>query len=42
VGDKIKKNEMDRAYGTYGEEENCIQGFVRKTKGKTPLGTPKT
>jgi hypothetical protein len=25
---------MDRPYGTYGEEEMCIQGFGGKTWGK--------
>ena len=27
TGDQIKKNEMGRAYGTYGREERCIYGF---------------
>ena len=26
-GDNIKKNEMDRACGTYGGKERCIQGL---------------
>jgi hypothetical protein len=26
-GDKIEKNEMGGAYGTYGVEERCILGF---------------
>jgi hypothetical protein len=30
-GDQIKKNEMGWAYGTYGEEERCIQGFGGET-----------
>ena len=27
-GGPIKKNEMGRACGTYGEEDKCIQGVV--------------
>ena len=27
AGDKIEKNEMGRACGTYGEREKCAQGF---------------
>jgi hypothetical protein len=27
LGDQIKKNEMDRAYGTFGGQERCIHGF---------------
>jgi hypothetical protein len=30
-GDQIKKNEMDRACGTYGEEERCTKGFGGET-----------
>jgi hypothetical protein len=26
-GDQIKKNEIGRAFGTYGRHERCIQGF---------------
>ena len=27
TGDQIKKNEMGRAYSTYGRQERCIYGF---------------
>jgi hypothetical protein len=26
-GDEIKKNEIEGAYGTYGGEKRCIEGF---------------
>jgi len=29
--DRNKKNEMGRAYGSYGGEERCIQGYGGKT-----------
>ena len=29
--DQIEKNEMGRAYNTYGGEERCIQDFGRET-----------
>jgi hypothetical protein len=29
--DQIKKTEMGRTYGTYGEEERCTQGFSGET-----------
>ena len=28
LGDNIKDHEMDRAHGTSGREEKCVQGFV--------------
>jgi hypothetical protein len=31
AGDKIEKNEMDRACGTYGGGERCVQGFGGET-----------
>jgi hypothetical protein len=31
LGDKIKKNEMDRTCSAYGEEERRIEGFDGKT-----------
>jgi len=31
LGDKIKKNEMGRAFGMYAGEERCIQGFGGET-----------
>jgi len=30
-GDQNKKNEMGKAYGSYGGEELCIQGYGGKT-----------
>jgi len=39
-GDHIKKNEMSRAFGTYGGEERCVQGFVGEPEGKRKLGRP--
>jgi hypothetical protein len=30
----VKKTEMGRACGTYGEEERCIQGFSGEIWGK--------
>jgi hypothetical protein len=31
LGDQIKKNEMGRAFGTYGGQERCIEDFGGKT-----------
>jgi len=36
----IKKNEMGRAGGMYGEKR-CRQGFVGESEGKRPLGRPR-
>jgi hypothetical protein len=33
-GDKIKKNEMDRACGSDWGGERCVQGFGGQTLGK--------
>jgi hypothetical protein len=30
-GNKIKKSEIGRAYGTYGRKEKCIQVFGGET-----------
>jgi hypothetical protein len=30
-GDQVKKAEMGRTCGTYGEEKRCIQGFSGET-----------
>jgi len=30
-GDQDEKNVMGGTCGTYGDEESCIQGFVRET-----------
>ena len=38
AGDKIEKNEMGGACGTYGGRERCAQG---KREGKRPLGRPR-
>ena len=38
AGDKIKKNEMDGAYGAYGEGEKRVQGFGGKTWRKETTG----
>jgi hypothetical protein len=32
---------MDWAYGTYGEEEKCLQVFGRGSEGKRQLGKPR-
>jgi hypothetical protein len=40
-GDQIEKNEMGGSCSTYGGEERCIQGLVRKPEGKRPLGRPR-
>jgi hypothetical protein len=31
LGDQINMNEMGGAYGTYGRQDSCIQGFGRWT-----------
>jgi hypothetical protein len=35
---QIEKNEMGEQYGTYRGQEKCIQGLLRRPKGKKPLG----
>ena len=42
AGDKIEKNEMGRACGTYGGRERCGQGFGGETSGKETIGETKT
>jgi hypothetical protein len=37
LGDRIKKNEMGGACGTYGGEERCIQGYAGETWGKETI-----
>jgi len=40
--EKSERNEMDRACGTYGREEICIQrAYVRQSVRKRPFGKPK-
>jgi hypothetical protein len=31
---------MGEQYGTYGGQEKCIQGLLRRREGKKPLGRP--
>ena len=42
AGDKIEKNEMGKARGTYGGRERCAQGFGGETRGKETIGETKT
>jgi hypothetical protein len=37
----IKEEDMNRACGTFGEGEKCIQGLGGKPAGKRPLGRPR-
>jgi len=32
---------MDRACGTYGRQERCIQGLMGRPEGKRSLGRPR-
>jgi hypothetical protein len=32
---------VGRAYGTYGREERCIQGYFGTPEGKIALGRPR-
>jgi hypothetical protein len=41
VSDKIKKNEMGKACGMYGEGERRVQGFGGETLGKKTTGEPR-
>jgi hypothetical protein len=41
AGDKIEKNEMGWACGTYGGRERCAQGFGGETRGKEIIGKTK-
>ena len=38
MSDKIKKNEMGRACGTYGGGERRVQGCGGETRGKETTG----
>jgi len=40
-GDKMKKNEIGRACGTYGRQERSVQGFGGKNEVKRPLRKPR-
>ena len=41
AGDKIEKNEMGWACGSYGGGEGGVQGPGGKPEGKRPLGRPR-
>jgi len=41
AGDKIEKNEMGWACGTYGEERGVYRVLVGKPEGRRPLGRPR-
>jgi hypothetical protein len=34
LDDQIQMNEMGEAYGVYGGEQRCVQGFGREAWGK--------
>jgi len=38
---KNHKDERDRASGTCGKQERCVQGCAGEPEGKRPLGEPK-
>jgi hypothetical protein len=38
---RIKENNVGGTCGTHGREEECVQGFDGKAKGKRPLGRPR-
>jgi hypothetical protein len=40
TGDQIKKNEMSRACGTYGEEETYVQDFGEEAYGRRIVERP--
>ena len=41
AGDKIEKNEMGWACGTYGRREGVYRVLVGKPEGRSPLGGPR-
>jgi hypothetical protein len=41
VGDKIEKNEMGGACGTYEGRERCAQGVSGESRGKETIGESK-
>jgi hypothetical protein len=41
LSDQIKKNEMDRAFSTYGRMKGMYRVLVGKPEGKRPLGRPR-
>jgi hypothetical protein len=38
LGDQVKKTEMGRTCGTYGERRAAYRILVRKPEGRRPLG----
>jgi hypothetical protein len=40
-GDQVKKTEMGRTYGRYGERRGAYRALVRKPEGRRPLGRPR-
>jgi hypothetical protein len=38
LGDQVEKNEMGRAYSTYGGERGASRILVGKPDGRRPLG----
>ena len=42
AGEKIEKNVMVGACGTYGGRERCAEGFAGKSGGKDTTGVTKT
>jgi hypothetical protein len=34
MNDEVKEDEMIKACSTHGREEECVQGFDEKTRGK--------
>jgi len=37
LGNQIKRNEIEGAYGTYGREDRCYRVSVGKPEGNIPL-----
>jgi hypothetical protein len=40
-GDQVKKTEMGKTCGTYGEMRGAYRALVGKPEGRTPLGRPR-
>jgi hypothetical protein len=40
-GDEVKKTEMGRTCGTYGERRDVYRALVGKPEGRRPLGRPR-
>jgi hypothetical protein len=41
LGDEVKKTEMGRTCGTYGERRGANRALVGKPEGRRPLGRPR-